>query len=96
MSLKRVNVMLDDDILHRLSEEGVNLSATIRELLEDRFSDHRVVLSVSKKTKTMYHDILEIVSGSDEEFEEYFVQALKSYLSDNRAEIESKINKYLK
>ncbi len=87
--------MLDDDVHNRLSEEGLNISATIRELLEDRLSNHRIVLSVSSETKTMYHDILEIVSGSDEEFEEYFVTALKSYLSDNCVNIENKIKKYL-
>lgn len=96
MTLKRVNITIDEHLHKKVQELGLNLSATIRECLEDQFSEHKINISVSEKTRKKYYEILEILSATDEDFEPYLDDALSLFLKDKQKNLQAKIKKYLK
>ncbi|MFN8391732.1 MAG: hypothetical protein U0136_15695 [Bdellovibrionota bacterium] len=87
-NFKRVNVLIREDQHQKVMDLGLSLSGLLRDLLDDRFSDTTVVLSVSKRTKKLYDNIISNFGVGDADLERFFVQALDRFLSERSREIE--------
>lgn len=85
---KRVNVLIRDDQHQHVQSLGLSLSGLIRDLLDDRFSDTTIVLSVSKRTRKLYDHIISNFGVGDTELERFFVQALDRFLTERQKEID--------
>ncbi len=86
---QRINVLLNREQYDKVNEAGLNMSGLIRGLLDDHFSDEKIVFSVSPKVKTVYQNIISNFGGEDKELEAYFLKALDQYLADKTQQIES-------
>ena len=71
--------MLKEEQYKEISESGINLSALMRELVDDHFSKRKIALSVSEETRRL--DDL-IVSSSDEDVERHLKDTLELLLDD--------------
>lgn len=85
---KRVNVLIREDQHQQVMGLGLSLSGLIRDLLDDRFSDTTIVLSVSKRTRKLYDHIISNFGVGDTELERFFVHALDRFLSERQKEID--------
>lgn len=85
---KRVNVLIRPEHYDHIVKENLSLSGLLRDLLDDRFSETTITLSVSKASKQLYDNIISNFGISDEELAEYMVEALDKFLVDKGKEIE--------
>ena len=85
---KRVNVLIREDQHQQVMDLGLSLSGLLRDLLDDRFSDTTVTLSVSKKTRKLYDHIISNFGVGDTELVKFFVIALDRFLTERSREIE--------
>ena len=85
---KRVNVMIRPDQKQRVTDAGLNLSGLIRGLLDDHFSDEKIVLSVSPRVERIYHHLISNLGAEDKELEIYFLEALDKFLADKTRQID--------
>lgn len=80
--LKRISVMIREDQYQSVNTSGLNLSGLFRDLLDDHFSEHKIVLSVTEETKELYNLIISNTGSTDEDLETYLKEGLKNLLSD--------------
>lgn len=80
--LKRISVMIRDDQYEAISKKGLNLSGLVRDLVDDHLSEHRITLSVSEDTRSLYNQIVSNTGSSDMDIEKYLKDALKEMLND--------------
>lgn len=80
--LTRVSLMIRKQQHDQLREMDVNISGYIRDLIDDRLSDHTVVLSVNPDTKKLYDQMVSYSGDGDRDFEPYLREALKKMLGD--------------
>jgi len=85
---RRVNVLIREDQHQRIMDLGLSLSGLLRDLLDDRFSDTTVTLTVSKRTRKLYDNIISNFGVGDTELEKFFVMALDRFLGERSKEIE--------
>ena len=85
---KRVNILIRPEHHQEVVTRGLSLSGLVRDLLDDRFSDTTIVLSVKKESKQMYDHIISNFGISDQELAEYVVEALDQFLQDKSKEID--------
>ena len=78
--VKRISVMIGEDQYERLAKANLNISALIRDLVEDYFSESKVTLSVSKKTRELYDKIISNTGATDKDIEPLLVDVLKKLL----------------
>ena len=78
--VKRISVMIGEDQYERLAKANLNISALIRDLVEDYFSESKVTLSVSKKTRELYDKIISNTGSTDKDIEPLLVDVLKKLL----------------
>lgn len=86
---KRVNILIRPDQHKAVSDGGLSLSGLVRDLLDDRFSETKILLSVSKETKELYDHVISNFGAGDLELENYLVDALDKLLVDKTKEIDS-------
>ena len=86
---KRINVLVREDQYDKVSQSGLNMSGLIRDLLDDHFSNDKIVFAVSGKAKNIYQNIISNLGAEDKELEVYFLHALDQYLEDKTKQIES-------
>jgi esterase/lipase len=86
---QRVNVLLHREQYDRVNEAGLNMSGLIRGLLDDHFSEEKIVFSVSPKVKAVYQNIISNFGGEDKDLEAYFLKALDQFLADKTQQIAS-------
>ncbi len=67
---------------------GLNMSGLIRGLLDDHFSDQKIVLSVSTDVKKLYQTLISNLGAEDKELEVYFLEALDKFLADRTRQID--------
>jgi hypothetical protein len=91
---KRVNVLIGGEQYKKVQESGLNLSGLVRDLIDDRFSHRRVVLSVSQETRRLYDHVISNFGATDQDLERFFLEALDalleekvSHISDVRAKL---------
>ncbi|QQG36643.1 MAG: hypothetical protein HYS17_02390 [Micavibrio aeruginosavorus] len=80
--LKSVCLMLRREQHDRLQEMNVNISGFVRDIIDDRLSDHVITLGVSQETRALYDRIISLSSHGDADFEPYLRNALKDMLKD--------------
>jgi hypothetical protein len=85
---KRVNVLIRPDQYERVSNSDLSLSGLVRDLLDDRFSDTTIMLSVDHDTKLMYDHAISNFGAGDHELSKYIRRALDEFLLDKEKEIE--------
>ncbi len=85
---KRVNVMSRDDQYQILSEQGLNLSGLIRDLLGDYLSENVVNIQVSEETRRIYDLVVSNTGSTDEEIEVHLRVALAKVLEQKISEMQ--------
>ena len=85
---KRVNVLVRPDQHQRVVSAGLNMSGLIRGLLDDHFSEEKIVLSVSPRVKKVYGMLISNLGAEDRELEIYFLEALDKFLADKTRQID--------
>ena len=85
---RRVHVLIRQDQHDEIMKRGLSVSGLIRDLLDDRFSETTITLSVPKENKLMYDNIVSNFGVSDEELALYVVEALDGFLEHKEKEIE--------
>ena len=86
---KRVNVLIRPDQHKRIADEGLSLSGLVRDLIDDRFSNTKIVLSLSPKSKQIYDLAISNFGASDAELESHIVDAIDKFLLERRQEIDN-------
>ncbi len=87
-NFKRVNVLLRPDQHERVVSGGLNMSGLIRGLLDDHFSDEKIVLSVSPRVREVYQLLISNLGAEDRELEIYFLEALDKFLAEKTRQID--------
>ena len=77
---KRINILIRPQQHRQVLEQGLSLSGLIRDLLDDRFSDTKIILSLSKRSKKLYDHIISNFGAADAELESYIIEALDKFL----------------
>lgn len=85
---RRVNVLIRQDQYDEIMSRGLSVSGLIRDLLDDRFSETTITLSVTRESKAMYDNIVSNFGVSDAELAGYVVEALDGFLQHKEKEIE--------
>jgi hypothetical protein len=81
--LKRISLLIRQDQYDKLSgNNGVNLSALVRDLIDDHLGEHNIVIAASKELKHIYDTIITDTGSNDAEIERYMKMALKELLSE--------------
>lgn len=94
MSMKRISLMIREDQYNTVTEAGLNLSGLIRDLIDDYLSEHKITLSVTEETKSLYDLIVSNTGSTDEDVEKYLKSTLKLLLKDRikaMQELESRV-----
>lgn len=92
---RRINVLIRPDQYNKVQEAGLSLSGLIRDLLDDRFSDTKIILSLSRRSKKLYDMIISNFGAADLDLERYIIEALDKFLLERSGQIET-IRKQLK
>ena len=75
---KRVNVMIGEEQYRILSEQGLNVSGLIRDLIGDHLSENVITLQVSEETRHIYNTVISN-TGSNDQVESHLRVALTSF-----------------
>ena len=86
-SFRRINVLITQDQYAQVTEAGLNMSGLVRGLLEDHFSDEKVVFSMSPRVKGLYQRVVSNFGAGDADLEPYFLRALDHLLADKISQI---------
>lgn len=95
MTMKRISLLLREDQYQKITDDGLNLSGLVRDLIDDHLSEHKITLSVTEETRQLYDLIVSNTGSTDEDLEKYLKDTLKMLLSDrikSMQELEKKIN----
>ena len=87
--MKRINVTVRADQYDRVNQNGLKMSGLIRGLLDDHFSEQKIVFAVSPKVKKIYQQVISNFGGEDKELEKYFLEALDKYLAQKTQQIQT-------
>ena len=85
---KRVNVLVRPEQHERVAAAGLNMSGLIRGLLDDHFSEEKIVLSVSPRVREVYELLISNLGAEDRELEIYFLEALDKFLAEKNRQID--------
>ena len=85
---KRINILIRPDQHERVMAAGLNMSGLVRGLLDDHFSEEKIVLSVSPRVTQVYHHLISNLGAEDKDLEIYFLEALDQYLADKTRQID--------
>jgi len=86
---KRINILIRPEQHKRIQSAGLSLSGLVRDLLDDRFNDNKITLSMSEESKRLYDHIVSNFGVGDDELERFFVEALDRFLDERSKEIET-------
>ncbi len=84
---KRVNVMIGEEQYRTLSDQGINVSGLIRDLIGDHLSDNVITLQVSEETRQIYDTVISNTGSDDRELETHFRVSLASLLEEKIADM---------
>lgn len=86
---RRINILIRPEQHQKIQKAGLSLSGLVRDLLDDRFNENKITLSMSEDSKKLYDHIVSNFGVGDEELEHFFVQALDRFLDARSKEIET-------
>ena len=79
-SYRRINITIAEDHYRALTEQGLNISGLIRDLIGDHLSDNVITLQVTEETREIYDTVISNTGSSDVELEVHFRRALAQLL----------------
>ena len=79
--LKSICLMIRKEQHDQLHAMNVNISGFIRDIIDDRLSDHIITLNVSPETRSLYDRIISMSAKGDTDFEPFLRDALRNMLS---------------
>ena len=85
--IKRISIMVREDQYEQLSQRGLNISAFIRDLIEDHFSEDVITLRVTKKSKALYDRVVSNTGATDAEIEPFLADVLRKLLDQRLSKI---------
>jgi hypothetical protein len=88
-AVKRISIMIGEEQYEMISKKGLNISAFIRGLIDDHFSQHLIALSVSKKTYDLYNNVISNSGATDKDIEPLLVEVLKKVLDERLDKIKT-------
>jgi esterase/lipase len=88
-SFRRINVLITQDQYSQVTQAGLNMSGLLRGLLDDHFSDEKIVFSMSPSVKDLYQRVVSNFGAGDADLEPYFLRALDDLLADKVRQIEA-------
>lgn len=80
--MKSVCLVIRHDQYETLHNMNINVSGFIRDVIDDRLSDHTIILNVHSETRKLYDQIVSNSPQGDRDIEPYLREALKKMLSD--------------
>lgn len=87
-NLRRISLMIREDQYAQINREHLNLSALVRNMLDDHFSGSKVTLHLSDATRQLYSKVISGTGASDEELEPYLRKAFQAFLQDRIKEMQ--------
>jgi hypothetical protein len=84
---KRINILVREEQYLKVQESGLNFSGLVRDLLHDRFSHKKIVLSVEPETRELYDTAISNFGATDHDLEQFFVEALDRLLEEKERAI---------
>lgn len=82
-SLKRISLLIRQEQYDKLSKkQNINLSALVRDLIDDYLGEHNIVIAASEELKNIYDTIIIDTGSNDAEIEKYLKMALRELLSE--------------
>lgn len=87
--LKSVCLMIRKDQHDKLQEMKVNISGFVRDMIDDRLSDHIIVMNVAPETRELYDRVISMSSNGDADLEPYLRAALKNMLKEHIEQMQS-------
>jgi hypothetical protein len=78
--LRRISLLIGEDQYKLVTDKGLNLSWLVRDLLDDHFSEKKIVLDASDETLELYQSIVSSTGFGSEEFEPFLRRALHEFL----------------
>jgi hypothetical protein len=81
-NLKRISLLIRQDQYERLSQHNLNLSALVRDLIDDHLGEHNIVIAASEELKKIYDTVITDTGSNDSEIEKYFKKALGQLLKE--------------
>lgn len=91
---KSICLVIRRDQYDRLREMDINVSGFIRDIIDDRMSDHTIVINVDPETRLLYDQIVSTTPKGDLDLEPYLRESLKQLL-DTRIEAMNKLRESL-
>lgn len=88
-SHKRVNVMITEEQYREVTDQGLNLSGLIRDLLGDHFSNDVISLQVSEDTRKVYDLLVSNTGATDRDIEVHIRRALANLLAEKISEMDT-------
>lgn len=86
--IRRISLVIREDQYQKMSKLNVNVSGLIRDLIDDHYSEHTIVLHVSEETHDLYSCIVAEAPQGDVDIEPYLRRALREMLSDKIKQME--------
>ena len=68
-NFKRINVLITPEQHRRVTNAGLNMSGLLRGLLDDHFSDEKVVFSMSPRVKDVYNRVISNFGAGEADLE---------------------------
>jgi hypothetical protein len=87
--IKSICVVIRNDQYQRLQDLNINVSGFIRDIIDDRLSDHTITLNVSPETRALYDQIVSTVPKGDTDIEPHLRDALKKLLDERIEEMKT-------
>lgn len=88
--LKRISLLIRQNQYDKLTADpNMNLSALIRDLIDDHLGEHNIVIAASEELKQTYNSIIGHTGSSDAEIEKYLKIALAELLKDRIEKMKS-------
>jgi hypothetical protein len=84
---KSICLVIRNDQYEQLQEMNINVSGFIRDIIDDRLSDHTITLNVTPETRMLYEQIVSTSAKGDTDIEPYLRDALKSLLEERIKEM---------
>ena len=93
--MKSICVVIRNDQYESLQDMNINVSGFIRDIIDDRLSDHTITLNVAPETRALYDQIVSTLPKGDTDLEPLLRDALKKLL-DARIDEMQALQKSLK
>ncbi|HAJ90714.1 MAG TPA: hypothetical protein DCM27_06870 [Rhodospirillaceae bacterium] len=87
--LKSICLVIRHDQYDRLQDMDINVSGFIRDIIDDRLSEHTITVNVTPETRMLYNQIVSTSPQGDSNIEPYLRDALKRLLQDRIEEMKS-------